>query len=104
MNIDEEIFKKLDTWVFKVETQAGEKLHVIDAIDLKEIIPEIMEVVKKFNYISCCTELKDKEAQTFHEWIKDNGYYLKEGNWFNKHGYSRDINKLKKYYELNDCL
>lgn len=54
MNIDEEIFKKLDEWVFNVETQAGEKLHVIDAIDLKEIVPEIIEVVKKFNYIPCC--------------------------------------------------
>lgn len=48
------------------------------------------------NYNQCSTQLKDKEEQIFSEWIESNGYYLKEGNWFNKHGYSRDINKLKK--------
>ena len=48
MNIDEEIFKKL---------------HAIDAIDLKEITPEIMEVVKKFNYIPCCKSVKITEKQ-----------------------------------------
>ena len=54
MSIDEEIFKTLNEWVFNVETQEGNKLQVIDKIDLKEIITEIMEVVKKFNYIPCC--------------------------------------------------
>ena len=76
MNIDEEIFKKLDEWVFNVETQAGEKLNVIDVIDLKEIIPEIMEVVKKFNYIPCCM---DEAEQNTEKQIEKASKELKKG-------------------------
>ena len=40
------IFEELNKWVYNETNEAGEKLHVIDASDLHEIIPEI---VKKLN-------------------------------------------------------
>lgn len=39
------IHQKLDDWVFGVETQAGEKLKVIDSADFDYIITEIKEQV-----------------------------------------------------------
>ena len=39
------IHQKLDDWVFGVETQAGEKLKVIDSADFYYIITEIKEQV-----------------------------------------------------------
>ena len=39
-------------------------------------------VIKKINYIPCCTELKDKEALTFGEWLRTKGYKTDFiGNW-----------------------
>ena len=39
------IHQKLDDWVFGVETQAGEKLKVVDSTDFDDIITEIKEQV-----------------------------------------------------------
>ena len=73
----------------------------IDSELVESCINSTLEVI---NYSQCCTELKDKEAMTFDEWVDAEGYYEKEGNWFNKHGYSRDMKKLRKWYGLRDCL
>ena len=40
------IHQKLDDWVFGVETQAGEKLKVVDSADFNDIITEIKEQVE----------------------------------------------------------
>ena len=40
------IFEELNQWVYNDENQAGQKLQIIDASDLPEIITEI---VKKLN-------------------------------------------------------
>ena len=78
------------------------EISLIDIQNISSYLANIRELA--INYTQCSTQLKDKEEQTFSEWIEDNGYYLKDGNWFNRHGYSRNIDKLKKYHELNDCL
>jgi hypothetical protein len=41
----ETIIKHLNEWVFGVETQAGEKLRVIDCTDFKEIAKELTEKI-----------------------------------------------------------
>ena len=39
--LEDIIFKELNEWVFRVETQAGEKLNVVEDCDFKEIIKNI---------------------------------------------------------------
>ena len=88
--------------LIKKAFQAGQKFGDYTSDEnYKEFIDKHKEAI---NVIQCCTTLKDKETMTFKQWIKANGYYKKGFEWFNKHGYSRDFDKLKKYYELRDCL
>ena len=48
MNKEEKIiFDVLNEWIYNVETQAGEKLFVIDSDDFKKIIPEIAAQLKQ---------------------------------------------------------
>lgn len=71
----------------------------------KAVYQSVLKDYKKAIAVTpCCTELKaDGSTLTFKGWLKENGYYKKGFEWFNKHGYSRDFDKLKKYYELSDC-
>lgn len=57
--------------------------------DKEELLNCFNKLKEAINFIPCCTELKDKEAISFEEWIKHN---YREG----KH----------KYYSLNglNCL
>jgi len=48
MDIGEIVFEEFNQWVYNDENQAGDKLQVIDASDLPEII---QNVVKKYNDI-----------------------------------------------------
>ena len=73
-------------------------------IDLNAYALGLEAMYEAVNYTHCCTELKDRETMTFDEWVDAEGYYEKEGNWFNKHGYSRDMKKLRKWYGLRDCF
>ncbi len=41
------IRQKLDDWVFGLETQAGEKLKVVDSSDFNDIITEIENELKE---------------------------------------------------------
>ncbi|WP_417444622.1 hypothetical protein [Joostella sp.] len=45
-NICDLIRQKFDEWVFGIETQAGEKLRVVDSKDFNEIITEIEKEIK----------------------------------------------------------
>jgi hypothetical protein len=48
--IGEQIFDEITDWIYNVEDQAGNKLNVIDASDLKEIIPSIVAKLKAINH------------------------------------------------------
>jgi len=48
MDIGKIVFEEFNQWVYNDENQAGEKMQVIDASDLPQII---QNVVKKYNDI-----------------------------------------------------
>ena len=75
--------------------------HYVNPNDCATVVKQLLSL---HNVSQQRELLKDEEDLTFKQWIKANGYYKKGFEWFNKHGYSRDFDKLKKYYELRDCL
>ena len=47
--IEEIIFKEFQQWIYNDENQAGDKLQVIDASDLPEIITEVVKTLALLN-------------------------------------------------------
>jgi hypothetical protein len=59
--------------------------HISDNAKEK-IANRIFEIEKRvaINYTHCCTELKDKQKQTFDEWIEENKYTQITPNLYKK--------------------
>tara|TARA_R110000765_G_scaffold219740_1_gene323800 strand:- start:612 stop:902 length:291 start_codon:yes stop_codon:yes gene_type:complete len=54
--------------------------------------------LKAINYIPCCTELKDKKALTFEQYI-DTYYERKDFKYFNKRGKAFKSTEILQIYD-----
>ena len=73
MKIGEIVFNEFNKWVYNDENQAGNKLQVIDASDLPEII---MEVVKKLTIHNVVNQ-----RELLFAFIKEIKEEFKDQNW-----------------------
>lgn len=54
--------------------------------------------VESINYSQCCTQLKDKEAPSFEDWIISNQIQKTGRLYFAKDGTEQDFNALHRRY------
>ena len=91
MNLETEIYQIL-------------RKHRLSLKKREEVIVDLLDFIKKrdeaMNYSQCCTELKDKEAKTFQEYVKLQGYTrISDSNVYKKEkGVYKDVEVFKKEY------
>ena len=84
----------------KVKFRLLEKYTAKHLLPSEEIINDCIEnTLIAINYNRCSTQLKDKEAMSFDDWIKSEGYEEKfTGFW--KDGKSQDYWTMKDRYNV----
>ena len=73
MKTGEVIFNEFNEWVYNDENQAGNKLQVIDASDLPEIITEVVKKLTIHNVVN--------QRELLFAFIKEIKYEFKDENW-----------------------
>jgi len=86
------ILKELNKLVYNVETQAGDKLHVIDTSDFPEIIIKVVEELTK----TALAESNDSGSLRFSERDVDFAYLCGVFNVSGIDGLHKEIQRFKE--------
>ncbi len=73
MKTGEIVFNEFNEWVYNDENQAGDKLQVIDASDLPEIITEVVKKLTIHNVVN--------QRELLFAFIKEIKDEFKDQNW-----------------------